>query len=95
MREMRETYFVEMLMKMVRAGMSSPQFICSNGMKLKVFAHEIMLSVPKYEVVDSGNGNATPEQPTGYTEISLTADQLACIIYMSEGLCKTVSALKK
>jgi hypothetical protein len=89
--EMRETYIVEMLMKMVRMGMKPPVFELSCGMRLKVCPHNLELSIPKYKVGFAG-GDVHKEQD-GYTEITLTSDQLGGIMEIAGNLCQPGSVV--
>ena len=91
---MRETYFLELLMKMVRAGMKSPVFKLPGNMELVVFSHDVELSMPIYKLVDNGNAGLDGEI-INYHRVTLTADQLSAIVWLASDLCRPVSELEK
>lgn len=91
---MRETYFIELLMNMVRAGMKAPVFKLTDGMELKVYSHHIELATPIYNPVDCGNAGIH-EELVNYQRLDLTADQLFGMMGVAYGLCMSVSELER
>ena len=91
---MRETYFLELLMKMVRAGMKSPVFTLPDGMRLIVYSHDVEITIPICKVVDNGN-DGLHEEIIKYKSIILTADQLSAIVCLASDLCRPVSELDR
>lgn len=86
---MREKYFIELLMNMVRAGMKAPVFKLTDGMEVKVYSHHIELAIPIYEPNIYGGSTVN------YQRLDLTADQFSGMMGVAYGLCMSVSELER